>query len=136
MEMNYQNIQDKHSNCDSKLAILLERYNQDTYNDYIEESKIKRPMKIPKFISEPRGKFEKSLFLMLCCFAKFKSLDKISQEELNAYYRLKEIAILTYNEHDEDHENSLKNLFISALNVDLSDNLESVEWKTIGFQVL
>jgi len=130
--MNYHRISDGFG--DNERSKLLENnYNENNYCD-LEENNIKRPMKVPEFIINQKTFCEKSLYKVLCC-SKYKLFDKIHQEDLRAYYKLKDIAIIHYNEHNEDHENSLKNLFICALNVDTTDNLESVEWKSIGFQV-
>jgi len=135
MEMNYQTFKDRNSDEINEKSLLLEGYYNNNNKFYdIEENQVKRPMKIPKFIYNNRGNCEKICSKILCC-KKFKPLENIRQEELKAYYRLKDMAILQYDENNSDHENSLKNLFIAALNVDLTHNLESVEWKSIGFQV-
>lgn len=134
MEMNYQRFNDEEINNkaedNEKLNLIDNEYK---YND-LEQNIIKKPMKVPEFVINNTGFCEKTMTKILCC-AKYKSRDKIDQEHLKAYYSLKDLALVLFNEQIEQHENTLKSLFVSALNLEASENLESPEWKSIGFQV-
>ncbi len=134
MEMNYHKFKDNNTNGDNERSMLIDNYNYEKYNYDLEENHTKRPMVVPEFIINQKTFCEKSLYKILCC-SKYRTFDKIDQKELKAYYKLKDIGLVLYDEHNKDHENSLKHLFISALNIDTSDNLETLEWKSIGFQV-
>ncbi len=110
---------------------LLEQYKDEGSFYELEENNSIRPFKPPKFIIEEKNCCNNFLRIF-CCKSKNKI---ITQNELKAYYKLREIALIPYEKNNIDHENSLKNLFISSLNCDLTDNLETVEWKGLGFQV-
>jgi hypothetical protein len=134
MEMNYNRFNDENNNYNEDNEKLKLINNENNYND-LEQNITKKPIiKVPEFVLNNRDICDKAMTKVLCC-NKYKSRDKIDQEELRAYYQLKELALISYNEQIKEHENCLKSLFISALNVEISDNLESAEWKSIGFQV-
>ena len=129
--MNYQRLNDDNNNEeDSEKLKLIDNDN----NSDLEQNLIKKPMKVPEFVLNNTGFCKKTITRILCC-AKYKSRDKLDQEHLRAYYHLKDLALICYNEQTKEHETSLKTLFVSSLNVEISDNLESAEWKSIGFQV-
>jgi len=132
MEMNYKRFNEDINNSkeeDCEKLKLIDHENK--FND-LELNVEKKPMRVPEFVLNNRGFCKKTI--TLCC-AKYKSKNIINQEHLKAYYHLKDLALVPYNEQIEEHENRLKSFFVSALNVDISVNLESAEWKSIGFQV-
>lgn len=131
MELNYRLLGDQKDT--EHASLLRSHYSNLEFTDFEENNSI-RPFKIPKFMSN-KNKCCNGLFRKICCCSCKNHKENITQEELKAYYKLKELAQIYYNELNEDHENSLKNLFINTLNCDLTDNLETMEWKGIGFQV-
>jgi hypothetical protein len=128
MEMNYRSLPNED---DLEKNALLSQYRDNTISYDIEENIPERPFKLPTFMLQENTCCNNFSKIICCQSKKFK----IKQSELRAYYKLKEIALVSYDQTNVDHENCLKNLFITALNCDLTDNLETIEWKTLGFQV-
>jgi hypothetical protein len=131
MELNYKQLPN-YENDDKENEALLSNYKEDGYNYDIEKDNTERPLNIPRFIKEKNNCCD-NILRFLCC--KTKS-EKINQKELKAYYKLKEIALVLYDKNNLDHENSLKTLFKISLNCEITENLETVEWKGLGFQVI
>ena len=130
MEMNYRRQTDE--NSDPEKIGLMGEYNEDGSIYDLEENNQKRPLKQPTFLFEKKACCSNVIQILFC---KGKP-EKLKQNELSAYNKLKEIALISYDKYNLDHENSLKNLFINSLNCDLTENLETVDWKGIGFQVI
>jgi len=107
----------------------------DKKNNDIEKNVINIKLKVPEFLIKQRGIWFKTKGFLICCKSKFPSLDRINQEELSVYYKLKNLAVILYCENNTEHEENLKKLYLNSLNVEISNNLESAEWKSIGFQV-
>jgi hypothetical protein len=131
MELNYKKLPNN-ANDDKENEYLLSQYKEEGSNYDIEENNTVKPLKIPGFIKEENNCCNNLIEFLFC---KSKT-QKINQKELKAYYMLKEIALISYDQNNSDHENTLKNLFKISLNCELTENLETVEWKSLGFQVI
>lgn len=137
MEMKFKEKNFKLFEKDQEKIYLLEGQNETREYSDLEEGNIKRPHKTPQFLLNDKNCSDKIINIaqVIFCCNKKKLLDTLKQDDLNVYYKLKEIALISYNEFNNNHEDSLKSLFILVLNCELTDNLQHVEWKGIGFQV-
>ena len=95
---------------------------------------LKERIEIPYFILTQA---KKSCWHCLCCCCcnnnKYKLIRLIDLNELESYYDLKELINKKYNPSLNQHENSLKFLFLISLKCDLTKDLNSENWKKIGF---
>ena len=95
---------------------------------------LKERIEIPYFILIQA---KKSCWHCLCCCCcnnnKYELIRLIDLNELESYYDLKELINKKYNPSLNQHENSLKFLFLISLKTDLTKDLNSEKWKTIGF---
>ena len=95
---------------------------------------LKERIEIPYFILIQA---KKSCWHCLCCCCcnnnKYELIKLIDLNELESYYDLKELINKKYNPSLKHHENSLKFLFLISLKTDLTKDLNSEKWKTIGF---
>ena len=95
---------------------------------------LKERIEIPYFILIQA---KKSCWHCLCCCCcnnnKYKLIRLIDLNELESYYDLKELINKKYNPSLNQHENSLKFLFLISLKCDLTKDLNSENWKKIGF---
>jgi len=99
-----------------------------------------RPLPVPSFITQQKTLYEKSKFLrILCCCSKKKYRDvlisNINNHELAVYYKLKYLASQLFDENNSQHKESLKLLYLTCIDKDMTENLRTIEWKTVGFQV-
>jgi hypothetical protein len=100
-----------------------------------------RVLPLPGFISNQTSIFEKSkgIRILCCCFkccchSKKNSTEEIPNKEIVAYYSLKAVAVQSYDQLNQRHEDSLKMLFLTCLGTEIPEDLRSKEWKTVGFQ--
>ena len=95
---------------------------------------LKERIEIPYFILTQA---KKSCWHCLCCCCcnnnKYELIKLIDLNELESYYDLKELINKKYNPSLKQHENSLKFLFLISLKCDLTKDLNSENWKKIGF---
>ena len=95
---------------------------------------LKERIEIPYFILIQA---KKSCWHCLCCCCcnnnKYELIKLIDLNELESYYDLKELINKKYNPSLNQHENSLKFLFLISLKCDLTKDLNSENWKKIGF---
>lgn len=114
-------------------------YNNSDFTDIekniIEKNTKKRNYLTPKFITKRKNCCD-NLIYKIICYYKRNPQEKVTQEELKAYYNLKDLALIQYSESNQEHESSLKSLYTNALACGLTENLETPEWKSIGFQVI
>jgi hypothetical protein len=87
----------------------------------------KEENELPSFIQKKR---KCNPFTMTFCFQKPPKI-----LEIEAYYRLKPLAIQLYDSTNEQHEASLARLYIQVLDCELTTDLTNEEWHTVGFQV-
>lgn len=72
-----------------------------------------------------------------CLFSNEKyRTNNIKDKDLKAYYQLKALVSLEYNQFDSSHEESLKSLYLKTINNNFTNNLTSAEWEKIGFNVM
>ena len=94
---------------------------------------------VPTFLQKQMTITEKSSILnffsnLFCISSKQKKIRDISEEELEVFYELKNLAFTNYDENDSNHEQSLRFLYLSLIKGDLTNDLITDEWKTLGFE--
>lgn len=127
----YKNEEENHSLIDVKVEAEngFER-NMDVYH-------------VPEFIIEQKTICEKSrcvrIMFCCCCCRKYRHNSKyfifnISNDHLSIYHRLKQHATQNYDENNSLHEESLNNLLSLCFESTSSSDLNTSDWKKIGFQ--
>ena len=94
-------------------------------------------LEIPSFILSQENCIEKCNLLYClfsCCLDKNNLVKRINAQELLVYYKIKNDYIENYSDKNNNHENSLKFLFLKCLKCDLNSSLISDNWKKLGFE--
>ena len=117
-------------------------YNTDNKNENILDSEtssnkllqIKERMEVPYFLL---NQAKKSCWNYICCCCckdnKYELINSIDSNELEIYYDLKDLLTKKFINNLYEHESSLKFLFLISLKCDLTEDLNSENWKKIGF---
>ena len=100
-------------------------------------SRYSQQIEIPAFILSQGNCIEKCNLLYClfsCCLDKNNLVKRINAQELLVYYKIKNDYIENYSDKNNNHENSLKFLFLKCLKCDLNSSLISDNWKKLGFE--
>ena len=100
-------------------------------------SRYSQQIEIPAFILSQGNCIEKCNLLYClfsCCLDKNNLVKNINAQELLIYYKIKNDYSDNYSEKNNNHENSLKFLYLKCLKCDLNSSLISENWKKLGFE--
>lgn len=130
----------KNKEDESEKLIETQNNQKNRQENFDIERQNEKSVILPEFISKEISIFDKSITakIICCCFICCKSnknnISDITQGEIQSYNSLKAIAVQNYNENDFNHEKSLKILFLTCLNTEVTEDLRHKDWKIVGFQ--